>query len=164
MTSLNGMTQTTGDLTQLLACDSQCGPSVTVNLKNMTRTAGSIVRWYCKGDQDDLDYKWYKDGVLLQGVRGYSEIFFRHYLILNAQTSDNGWYTCEIGNEYGSVNTSAYFQVIGRVIRSYLIPFCLHVGLAKLVDVPNLSIVSNVASCSCTSYIEMYTGLMLNKI
>ena len=113
-------------LTTANQADKCCAPLVVKPLTNMTRLAGSIVKWNCEGDDDTSQFSWYKDGAPLNVpdygsiVRGYrSEM----YTISNAQRRDSGWYTCQISNNYTSVNTSAYFLVIGRCYCLFLPAF-----------------------------------------
>ncbi|XP_067935090.1 cell adhesion molecule-related/down-regulated by oncogenes-like isoform X1 [Watersipora subatra] len=100
---------------QAPACSSQCPPIVITALSNMTRPASDIVKWRCQGIVGDISYTWYKDGVLLDRVPGDIAMNDGLLWLSYARTQDTAWYTCQISNQYGAVNTSAYLNIIGSL-------------------------------------------------
>ncbi|KAF6039047.1 CDON [Bugula neritina] len=108
------VTQLTATL-QVPVCVNQCRPpAIITGLENATRNSGSDVRLMCIVNDHDAEYSWYKDGVQLSAVPARRLIQMNIVVITQLTPADSGWYSCQVANQYGSTNSTAYLRVLSR--------------------------------------------------
>lgn len=115
-------------------------PDILVQMENVTRSAGQTITSLCLTGETGVTYRWYKNGDSLSHIDGKIEISMLDsstLSLLDAQPSDNGWYTCEAANEYGSSFTRGYIHVIGPPPRCHVLAyFILYSNLLFKLLVP----------------------------